>query len=808
MSGSDPAQAGGQERRRLTTSLPTRIITYAWGEKYLDELLSLSLPAVLAPGNLPYVASVAPCEFVILTQEAFFGKVINDPAVLRIKELCHVHLMGLDDLIAAPDKYGMTLTYALHRGFADLGRAMTDSWLIFLNADFILADGSWRTLLAHLARGERIVASPSYCVKASHVVPELRKHINFSTSTLSIASRDLAGLTLQNRHNTINGKTVNRPFFSVRQMDQFYWEVNESTLIGHQMPVAIVGMRPERHVREPNSFWDHGLMREFCPEAEICVIGDSDDFLMMELREKNVAADQIILTRRTPKEIGNLMILWVTPYQRELAKYPLTLHSGDLPPNLDVARAQLRAFMDVVLSYAPTSLPSHVEHPQWEYHWLPFQEARHRYLSARLGSITSTMPPPESLSELDRIWWQLDGLEKRQRREFEINNLAAQKRALIQGVIDHLDEESRKRCKEIGSQILSELLKIGAQPSEVEPTAEIFPNVLMNTRTKGCTASQSPHLMPESIVRFVERDAILLRYETRATLHTMLEQVDREEQQYIAATKVEQESARRPLQLEYERLLHRRVKSAAIPHVTLHSGPVTNIGASGSSMIAQLVRGGYRRIFGQFPRFTQLHPHWAASRHLVRLVDSAAQSGAKDVIAVIGRSGIPDTVADHLHGLHARISLDELLNGNIAKALDEPTKFDLCICNLDISEGNKFRDIITMVAPCMRRGGKIIGFLPNFDLNPSLLTSFDFVLDFQDSGTIFYAGSADSAKLVRRLCRMGSGQRRLVSFIRLALQLLTMAPRTLMVNRKEAAATDQHLLPETCTSITIEVVVN
>jgi hypothetical protein len=805
MSGSDVAQAGGEEGGKLTTTLPTRVITYAWGEKYLDELLSLALPAVLAPGNLPYVATLASCEVVILTQEDFFAKVTNDPAVSRIQELCPVRLMGLDDLIIAPDKYGMALTYALHRGFADLGPAMIDSWLIFLNADFILADGSWRTLLTHLARGERIVASPSYCVKTSDVAPELRKRINFATSTLSIAPRDLAGLTLQNRHDTIKGKTVNQPFFSARYMDQFYWRVDESTLIGHQMPVAIVGMRPERHVREPNSFWDHGLMREFCPEAEICVIGNSDDFLMMELREKEVAADQIIHGWRTAKEIAEPMVLWVTPYQRELAKYPLTLHSGDLPPDLNEPRTQLRAFMDKVLSHAPTSLPSHIDHPQWEYHRLPFQEARHRYLSTRLGSITSTMPPPESMSELDRIWWQLDGLEKRHRKVFEINNLAAQKRALIQSAIDRLDEESESRCREIGSQILDELLKIEPQPNEVDPTANIFSNVLMNTRTKGGTASQSRHCIPESIVRFVEQEAVL-RYEKKAMLHRMLEQVNREEQQYIIATKVEHESARRPLQLEYDRLLHRRIKSASIPRVTLHNGPITNIKTS-SSAIAQLVRGGYSRIFGQFPRFTPLHPYWAATRHLVRLVDSAAQKGAKDVITIIGTSGMPDTVADHLRGLHARVSLVELLNGHLAKALDEPTKFDLCICNLGISEGNKFRDIIAMVEPCMRQGGKIIGFLPNFDLNPSLLASLDFVLDFQDSVTIFYAGSAESAELVRRLCRRTSaGQRRLISIIRLALQLLTMAPRTLMVNRKEAAATDEHLsrLPEICTSITIE----
>ena len=105
------------QRRSQPTGLPTRIITYAWGERYVDELLSLTLPAALAPGNLPYVASVCPCVFIILTQEIFFERVMNSPVISQIRELCLVRLIGLDDLIVTPDKYGMTLTYALHRGF-------------------------------------------------------------------------------------------------------------------------------------------------------------------------------------------------------------------------------------------------------------------------------------------------------------------------------------------------------------------------------------------------------------------------------------------------------------------------------------------------------------------------------------------------------------------------------------------------------------------------------------------------------------------------------------------------------------------
>src|SRR6266436_5727025 len=326
------------QAERLSAVGPTRILPYAWGEKYVDALLSLALPAVLAPGNLPYVAAAVPCELVILTQERFFPTVSTSRVAARIRDLCPIRLIGLDDLVTVPDKYGMTLTYALHRGFADLGPAMTESWLLFLNADFILADGSWRSLLHRLAAGERLVASPSYCVKADEVVPRLRAGVDRASCTLALAPRKMADLILRHRHNTIRGKTINERQFGIRQMDQFYWQVDERTLIGHQMPVSIVGMHPERHVSDPDAFWDHGLMREYCPKAEADVLGDSDDFLMMELRDREVAAEYIVTGWPSSREMGVAMVTWVTPYQREFAHRPLTLHAGNVPASADKAR--------------------------------------------------------------------------------------------------------------------------------------------------------------------------------------------------------------------------------------------------------------------------------------------------------------------------------------------------------------------------------------------------------------------------------------------------------------------------------------
>jgi len=366
-----------------TVKCPTRVITYAWGEEYADTLLTLTLPALLAPGNLPYVASEVPCELVILTERRFFSKFHSHPTIARIGKVCPIRLVRLDDLIVSKDKYGMTLTYALHRAFSDLGPAMTEHWQIFLNADFILADGSLRNVIHHLSRGERIVASPSYCTIAEEVTPELRKHLDAATSTLSISHRELARFALQHRHAVVRGKTINQTSFHMRYADQFYWSVDDGTLIGYQMPVSIVGLRPERYVAEPNSYWDYGLIWEYCPRAEICVIGDSDDFMMLELRNKAVAQDQIIPGPPDKKAIAERMITWVTLYQQYFLNFPLTLHDRDLPPIIDDSRVKLRSFVDEVMSNAPP-LPSHIKHSQWEYHWATFQDARR--LSSRIRS--------------------------------------------------------------------------------------------------------------------------------------------------------------------------------------------------------------------------------------------------------------------------------------------------------------------------------------------------------------------------------------------------------------------------------------
>lgn len=791
------------QRRTQPASLPTRIITYAWGERYIDELLSLTLPAVLAPGNLRYVVSVCPCVFMIITQEIFFERIMNSPVVSRIRELCPVRLMALDDLVIAADKYGMTLTYALHRGFSDLGPSMTDHWLIFFNADFILADGSWRNLLAHFARGERLIASPSYCVRSGDVVSELRKRIDTRAGALVLEPRELASLVLRHRHDTVRAKTVNQRLCSARYMDQFYWLVDDNTLLGHQMPVSIVGMRPERYLKEPNSYWDYGFMRELCPEAEICVIGDSDEFLMMELRQKEVAADQISDRWPSLSEIGKRMKIWVTPYQRDFAQYSLTLHTEDLPREADEARRQLKAFVDDVLSHAPVDLPSHIDHPQWNYHWRGFMEVRHKYLSSRLGSATADEPPLDVLSELDKAWWKLDGLEKSYlRRRLEIAELMDQERDLVGRARARLEETT----KHSGEKLLAKFLALegGVNDPNTIPWAEIRSD---RHKRSDVVAPWVTAISEYEHEQKIEQSRLLTR---------ITEFINREEETRLRSLEIEFEAARRDLQNEYDRLMPKSIESAApmeagagspksgeaVPQVLIQQGPLTRV-AFASGPIARLARPLHIWLFGRVPRVRMLHPYWATLRHLVRLVDGATEHGARNVL-MVGR-GAADGIADHLPGMHAQLSLADTVGANLDKTFDQRPDFDLCICSLTIPESSSIPKIIRAVTPYMRVGGKIIIFLSNFELNhdlrndPQLLRAFT---ELPTSTTVYFAGGLKSARILQRLHDLRSSHH----LKRLLMFFLIIAPGAIAANKEEASSNAKGSVCSTsCTSITIEI---
>jgi hypothetical protein len=396
-----------------------RIITIVWGQRYLDELLDITLPAVLAPGNLPYLAARFDCEFVLVTEEHFFRYIQRQSVFATIAAHCPVRLIHLDDLVVSRQMYGHSLTHALHRGFEDLGDAVIDTYLVFFNSDFVIADGSFRALAAAIESGERLIFAPSYCVFEEGASQTLKDRVDPASGILSMPPREMAALALRHRHYTVRGKTINQPNYHMNISDQFYYLVDEHTLLGRQMPIAIVCMRPEVAYHDPVSFWDYATLTMACPTAKRHVLGDSDDFLMIELRGAKTYSESLRLGQSTPTEMAKVLGGYMTADQFEMGHYDLTLHARDLPPDTAEGRQTLNAYMEQIYAHLPEHPISHIDHPYWanlieQFHTYRLQWQQMRLMSnssshsqgqgqTQPGRMVPTVPVPVMKQRLGRL---------------------------------------------------------------------------------------------------------------------------------------------------------------------------------------------------------------------------------------------------------------------------------------------------------------------------------------------------------------------------------------------------------------------
>ena len=340
-----------------------RLIIPVWGEVYANKLVSVTLPALLAPGNLPALCSIFDVELVVVTESRLFGP-IRDTASFQIASaLCRTQLFSLDDLMTdVPGDYGVVLTYALYRGFTDLGPRMTDTFLLFLNADFIIADGSLRHLGKLMLEGKTVIHSPSFRVILEEVWPQLQARVDKVTSTLFLKSREMVKLALSHKHQTVKARTVNQRLCHQTWMDQYYWYVAEDTLIGYQWPVALVAIKPQRAITEPVLVWDYGFIPEASPSAERHFIDNSDDFFMLEPQSRETGDQMIKPGWISFDDIAKNLSMWTTKEQRECGRQLLKIHAGDLPPNLDRVVEESSAYMaQIYRRLSPTPLP-HIGH--------------------------------------------------------------------------------------------------------------------------------------------------------------------------------------------------------------------------------------------------------------------------------------------------------------------------------------------------------------------------------------------------------------------------------------------------------------
>jgi hypothetical protein len=635
-----------------------RVVTYAWGRQYLDRLLDYALASLLAPGNLPALAEAFDCTFVIVTEEALFRHVEAHPLVQRAKAICPLRLISLDDLIGEPWQYGMSLAYALFRGFADLGPAMTETYMLFLNADFILADGCYERLIPHMLRGDSVLLSPSYCTVEEAVIPLLEQCRKEQGGILALPPRRLARMIIDHRHNTIRAKTINQSRVHFEYMDQVYWQVDESTFLAHQMPISMVALRPEQALRDINTFWDWGITYEFCPSRQLTVLGDSDEFLMLELRGEATHRDLVQSGPTTPRAAASRLHGYITQYQIDNARFPLTLHADDLPRELDEPRANLHAFFHEMLQHLPARVPDHRYHTQWLYH--RWHLSRHMTIK----------PLRTQIAALEAEHEKECTMVGKMRNEVVPTILAGSLGPRFTAVCDQLTNSDSVEAAGCG-------IKKGEQDSEV--LREIAGEYM---RKMTALEGRFDRLANESAIRF-EAAAAPLRGRLQAIEDTRLLVLG---------------------DLGYCGLL-----------------PATQPPAGGllSRLRKYLLDTAMRTYvwrFGSIPHTRPTHPLHFIYKEVTPALDAAALAGLR--ILVVGeKDGIAARWADPAGRQHLRLSAESLLTG-VLDTMNTSIEFGLCIVELDLLSFARAHQLHQVLAGHLDEDGKILMYWINKSCEP------------------------------------------------------------------------------------------
>lgn len=353
-----------------------RMITPVWGSYYIDRWLDLCFAALRSEGNIPYLNAHCDFELAVVTKAADAAAMQADSKFNKIMAGVRVRFVALDEFLPlrGTTSYGVPLTLAYAKAILDLGEEAIGTYVILMNADCVVASGSLRSVVTRIRAGYDIITATSIRAIDGRPRAVLEEHIDAESGILSIAPRAMMRLANAHLHSTVTGRIINDdgPIDST-YYHQIFWRISDDCLAMRGFLLQPLCFRIQRLSPKVICPVDYGCLTEFCPDGRFCVLNDSDDYLMMELQERDSEAHWLRVApsgnleerlARLGGEIAAHAATWTTAEHRRAAAQTIYYHEGNLPAWLGLRSSRFDTFVDSILAAMPPPV-SHTRHFQW-----------------------------------------------------------------------------------------------------------------------------------------------------------------------------------------------------------------------------------------------------------------------------------------------------------------------------------------------------------------------------------------------------------------------------------------------------------
>jgi hypothetical protein len=335
-----------------------QILLPVWGERYTRYFLELCLPSLMASGNIPAVAQLRRCTFVLLAPAQEAASIEKHALWAQLQHHCAVSVTHIDDLVSQSSSTVLTLAYTL--AIRASGSRALDTCFVPIVADYVFSDGSLRAAVTRILEGASAVLAGNFQIARERAWPRLSK-TKGSDGTLAIAARDLVDLSLKSLHSTTLDQIVTGDQLRAAA-NRLFWRVDNHCMIGRFYLMHMIAVHPETADFVISAPSDYSLVPELCPSGNIARLTDSDDYFVVECQPETPSACSA--GRVSPRAFAGSLGTWATSTHYANARNSLVFHSRVMPAAIAGALDISERFVHHIEANRNVPLP-YRNHPLW-----------------------------------------------------------------------------------------------------------------------------------------------------------------------------------------------------------------------------------------------------------------------------------------------------------------------------------------------------------------------------------------------------------------------------------------------------------
>jgi len=322
------------------------VVTVVWGHAFLEDFLRVTLPNLLANGNL---RDLKRARYRLYTLETDLWRLVKHPTFGALQAALPVTVITFAErwFSQIQEKYWVSNCCHQH---AVIGANIRGTGLIFINPDSVYSQGSFAAMEAYAAKGYRAILISGPRMTKETALKDLLKYLQLSEEirhpTISIPPRALVAILLEHLHPLMVDGFTDSGVVS-DHWSSIYERVPGEGLIARQLHLHPLMVKPENARALPEGTLDTTFVSEACPDPGThVIIRDSDEIMGVSWSD---AHDNAGIKRYRATDIGRKAAMiahlgrrQINSFNTSLLAIPINLHLRPIGPTWTLHDERLR----------------------------------------------------------------------------------------------------------------------------------------------------------------------------------------------------------------------------------------------------------------------------------------------------------------------------------------------------------------------------------------------------------------------------------------------------------------------------------